>query len=156
MMVDHDQVVRQQLLDLLKGGHAHNTLEQAATGFPLDHINTPLLSDDYSAWRLLEHIRIAQWDILEFICNPQHVSPEWPRGYWPAAGVTADIQTWQTTLNAIRSDLDRLQELVADPEVDLYQDLPHAPGYNILREVLLVADHIAYHVGEFGIIRSLL
>jgi hypothetical protein len=155
-MKTDDQTVRQQLLELLRGGHAHQSLEQAAAGFPLELINTPPAEASYSAWRLLEHIRIAQWDILEFIRNPDHVSPDWPKGYWPAEGATADKGAWQATLEAIRADRQALQALVEDPQVDLYADLPHAAGYNLLREVLVAADHNAYHVGEFGLLRTML
>lgn len=151
-----DKTVREQLLALLRGGNAHMNFGQAVAGFPVEHINTKPPHVPYTPWHLLEHIRIAQWDILEFIRNPDHISPEWPEGYWPPSNEKADQARWQTTINNIHADLKALQELVADPDTDLYAALPHAPGYNILREILVVSDHNAYHVGEFAILRQVM
>ncbi|RME83040.1 MAG: DinB family protein [Caldilineae bacterium] len=151
-----DDGVRKQLLFLLRGGGAHMTLDQAVADFPSEHYNIRPPNVSYSPWHLLEHIRIAQWDILEFIRNPEHRSPPWPEGYWPAPDEHADESRWQETLAALRRDLQALVEIVEDPTTDLYADLPHAPGYNILREVLLVADHNAYHIGELAILRQVL
>ena len=110
----------------------------------------------YTFWHLLEHIRIAQWDILDFIRNPDYEERAWPEGYWPAPDAEADLQQWNQTIAAIRADMAELQAMVQDPTTDLYADLPHAPGYTILREMLLVADHNAYHIGEFGILRQVI
>lgn len=151
-----DDVVRSQLLQLLQGGHAHFSFDQAVSDFPLAHINTWPFNVPYTLWHLLEHLRIAQWDILEFIRNPHHVSPEWPVGYWPNPAQTATADQWQATLTAFRADQQALAAIVADPQTDLYADLPHAAGYNILREILVVADHNAYHIGEFSIFRQIL
>ena len=151
-----DQAVRDQLLALLRGGNAHMSLDQAVENYPPEFMNTPAPDVGYTSWHILEHIRIAQWDILEFIRNPDYTSPSWPEGYWPAREERADRERWEATLEAIRDDNLDLQRLVAAPDTDLYADLPHAPGYNILREILVVADHNAYHIGEFAILRQVM
>ncbi len=154
--MNSDTVVRQQLLALLRGGNAHMSFDQAVADFPMEAINTFPPNVPYSPWHLLEHLRIAQWDILEFIRNPLHISPEWPKGYWPQVDEKADHQAWDQTIHQFHTDLGDLQTLVQDPDVDLYTDLPHAPGYNILREILVVSDHNAYHIGEFAIVRQVM
>lgn len=151
-----DTVLREQVLGLLRGGHAHMSLDEAVADFPLDRINDRAPHVPYTPWHLLEHIRIAQEDILEFTRDPQWVSPPWPEGYWPARDEQAGAARWNATINAIRRDLEAMQALVADPANDLTADLPHAPGYTLLREALLVADHNAYHLGEFAILRQVM
>lgn len=154
--MDTQKNVRKQLLDLLKGGNAHMSFEEAVARFPMEAINSSPPESDYTPWRLLEHIRIAQWDIVEFVRNPQHVSPPWPAGYWPAKGESADPQKWEESLKNFRSDLKAMQEIVENPETDLLGELAHAPGYTILREVLVLADHNAYHMGEFAMMREVM
>jgi hypothetical protein len=154
-MID-DQVVRNQLLYLLQGGGAHMSLDEAVADFPVEHMNTFPPNVPYTPWHLLEHIRLAQWDIIEFVVNPDHISPDWPEGFWPRREERADEADWHKTIQAIRAGLKTLQERVTDPTTDLYTDLPHAPGYTILREVQLVADHNAYHIGEFAILRQVM
>ncbi len=151
-----DTVLREQVLGLLRGGHAHMSLDEAVADFPLDRINDRAPHVPYTPWHLLEHIRIAQEDILEFTRDPQWVSPPWPEGYWPPRDAQADEAAWNGTLAAIRADLEALKAMVRDPATDLTADLPHAPGYTLLREVLLVADHSAYHIGEFAILRQVM
>lgn len=154
--MDMDNVVRSQLLTLLGGGNAHMDFESMLADFPMDRINAMPPNVPYSPWQLLEHMRIAQWDILEFIRDPDHKSPDWPRGYWPSPGSTADEGQWRETVEAFKADQIALIELVEAPETDLYADLAHAEGYTILREILLVADHNAYHIGEFAILRQVM
>lgn len=149
-----DEVVRNQLLFLLRGGGAHMSLAEAVANFPAAHINSFPPNVPYTPWHLLEHIRLAQWDIIEFVIHPDHVSPPWPEGYWPDREARADEADWQGTIQAIHAGVKTLQEMVSNPDTDLYADLPHAPGYTVLREVLLVADHNAYHLGEFAILRQ--
>jgi len=151
-----DSVLRQQLLQLLRGRNAHMSLEDAVANFPQEFINVRPPNVTYTPWHLLEHIRIAQWDILEFVRDPEHVSPEWPDGYWPPADAEADHELWRQTLELFEQDLQAVEGLVGDVDIELTTDIPHAPGYTILREVLLVADHNAYHVGEFAIVRQLM
>ncbi len=152
----NDKTLRQQLLQLLRGGNAHLTFDDAVARFPLEHINSYPPEVSYTPWHLVEHLRIAQWDILEFTRDPGHVSPPWPEGYWPDPGATADEATWQASLAAFRSDLAAMEAIVQDPEIDLTAEIPHAPGYTYLREVLLVVDHNAYHIGEFAILRQVM
>ena len=151
-----DSVMREQLLALLRGGNAHLGFENAVADFPIGHINTKPPNVDFTPWHILEHLRIAQWDILEFIRNPDHESPKWPEGYWQDPTEQADEVRWQQTLDEFRADMKALQDLVANPNTDLYAPLPHAPGYTILREILVVADHNAYHIGEFAILRQVM
>ena len=152
----NDETVREQLLFLLRGGGAHMPFEQVVADFPQEHYNSKPPNLTYSFWHLLEHIRIAQEDILEFIHNPDYMSPKWPEGYWPAEDAKADQGKWDATLEKIRVDIKGFQELVEDPDTDLYAPLPHSPDYTVFREVLVVADHNAYHIGEFGILRQLM
>lgn len=154
--MDQDLVVREQLLALLGGGNAHMDFDSMIEDFPMDRINDMPPNVPYSPWQLLEHMRIAQWDILEFIRDPGHESPDWPRGYWPTPGTTADEGQWHDTIESYKHDRASLVELIEDPESDLYADIPHAEGYTILREILLVADHNAYHIGEFAILRQVM
>jgi hypothetical protein len=151
-----DKVLREQLLALLRSRNAHMGLEEAVADFPLEHINTRPPNVSYTPWHLLEHLRITQWDILEFVINPDHVSPSWPVGYWPHPDEQADPARWQKTIESFRADLKAVEKIVQDPKTDFFSDIPHAKGYNILREVLLVADHNAYHVGEFAILRQVM
>lgn len=151
-----DQTIRKQLSRLLMGGNAHVPFQRAVADFPLEHSNDRGDNFPFTPWQLLEHMRIAQWDILEFIRNPKHESPKWPQGYWPSPSEQADEQKWENTLNHFRKDLQALMEMVNDENVDLYSPLPHAEGYTIFREILLVADHNAYHLGQFVLLRKLL
>ena len=154
--MDSDIQVRDQLRALLQGGNAHMTFDEAVANFPREQMNTKLPHFPYTPWHLLEHVRIAQWDILEFIRNPQYVSPSWPEGYWPAEGTQADEAAWEKTLSSFRADLQSLLEMVADPTVNLYTPIPHGNGQNVLREILVVADHNAYHIGEFATLREVM
>lgn len=155
-MTESDALLREQLRTLLQGGQAHMTFNEAVADFPRASMNARAPHVHYTPWHLLEHLRIAQWDILEFIRNPQHVSPSWPEGFWPAEDSQADEAAWERTLASFRADLAALQQIATDPGVDLYAPLPHGSGQNILREILLVADHTAFHLGEFGILRQVM
>jgi hypothetical protein len=152
---DGDHALREHLLYLLGGGGAHVSFEKAIAGLPpaLRGVKPPNLP--YSAWHLLEHLRIAQWDIVEFTVNPKHVSPDWPDGYWPEADVLPSDAAWKKSVQQFRRDLKRMQALVANLHTDLYSPIPHGDGQTILREALLVADHNAYHLGELVAVRRL-
>ncbi len=151
-----NKVDRNELLALLRGGNAHMSFDQAVADFPLEVINTRPPHVPYTPWHLLEHLRIAQWDILEFIRSPGHRSPPWPKGYWPSPEAMADETKWLGSIDRFRGDLNALQDLIEDPDTDLYAPLPHAPEYTIFREILTVADHNAYHIGEFAILRQVM
>ena len=152
----NDEVLRDQLLQLLRGGNAHMSLDQAVVDFPPGSMNSYPQDVSYTPWHLLEHIRLSQRDILDFIENPDYEWLPFPEGYWPKQSEQADQKRWNTTLQGIKDDLGALERIIENPDTDLYSDLPHAKGYNILREVLIVADHNAYHIGEFGILRQIM
>jgi hypothetical protein len=155
--MDQDQVVRDHLLSLLRGRNAHMNFDDAVADFPLEHINVKPPNVPYTPWHLVEHLRITQWDILEYVRNPQYVSPEWPVGYWPAPDAAADEDAWSRTIALFRRDYQDIEALVRNPDTDLYAPIPHGyGGHTILREVLLVADHNAYHIGELGVLRQVM
>jgi hypothetical protein len=154
--MDDSSVYREQLLQLLSGRNAHFTFEDAVKAFPMEFINTKPPNVSYTPWHLIEHLRLAQWDILEFVRDPDHVSPKWPEGYWPDPDAEADASDWQQTIDSFNTDLQAMAAIAQDPDIDLQAELPHAPGYTYLREILLVADHNAYHIGEFCILRQIM
>jgi len=149
-------IIREKLLDLLDGGDAHMDLEEVLADLPESSINAKPPHTPYSAWHILEHMRLAQWDILEFIRNPHHVSPPYPEGYRPRWDRIADSTAWRQSIEGFRKDRNALRELVADPETDLLAPIPHAPEYTIFREILIICDHTAYHIGELALIRQVL
>jgi hypothetical protein len=155
-MADPDQVLREQLLALLEGGQAHMSFDDAVEGFPMKEINHKAPNASYTVWHALEHMRITQWDILRFVVDPDHVSPDFPSGYWPKEDQEATASQWKKTVAAIRGDLEAVKELVKDPETDFCKPIPHAPDYTVLREVLLVADHNAWHTSELVTLRRVL
>src|SRR5262245_79472 len=138
--------VREQVIKLLQGGQAHLTFDEAIKDFPSKLRGMKPEGAEHTAWQLLEHIRIAQNDILEFSRNPKHVPPEWPEGYWPDSEKPSSEAAWKKSIAAIKKDLSEMQALVEDPKTDLYTKIPHGTGQNILREALLIADHNAYHI----------
>ncbi len=154
--MDADQALREHLLALLRGGQAHMTFDQAVADFPLDHINRRPPHVPYTPWHLLEHLRRTQRDILDFIRDPQYREPSWPDEYWPPRAQDADTEAWASTIRAFQEDLQALEALVRDPATDLYATVPHGQGQTILREILVVADHNAYHIGEFAILRQVM
>lgn len=154
--MDRDQALREHLLYVLRGGGAHADFESVVADFPTKLINEKVEGIPYTAWQLVEHMRLAQWDILEFSRRAAHVSPPWPAGYWPAADAEADEEAWQTSLAAFRADLSEMESLVEDPTVDLYAPIPHGEGQTLLREALLVADHNAYHLGALVMLKRAL
>ncbi len=152
-----DDVLREQLLALLRGGNAHTSFDQAVADFPLEKINPPLPGQPaYTPWHLLEHIRRAQRDILDFVRDPDYVSPEWPAGYWPPKGEKADEARWQRTIEEFRADRRELEKIIKNPDIDLTALMPQGEKYTILREILVAADHNAYHIGEFSLMTGIL
>jgi hypothetical protein len=154
--VAQDRELRDHLLYLLRGGGAHISFDDFIAGFSMDLINRELEGVPYTPWQVLEHLRIAQWDILEFSRDANHVSPKFPEGYWPAVGLRADVEMWNATVRSFRSDLQALTELVDNPAIDLFAELSHGQGQTILREALLVADHNAYHLGTLALMKRVL
>ena len=154
--MSHDFALREQLLALMTGGNAHATFNHAVENMPAElHGQTPP-GAEHSAWQLLEHLRIAQGDILEFSRDAKHQSPPWPEGYWPAQAAPPGDMAWDQSVRAFRRDLKAMCDLVSDPATDLYAKIPHGDGQTILREALLLADHNSYHVGQLILVRRLL
>jgi hypothetical protein len=154
--MDHDKILRQQLAKLIDWNEAHADLNATVDGFPAKLRGQVPDGLPHSAWQLLEHIRIALWDILEFSRNPKHKSPKWPEGYWPKAAAPPSDKAWDDSVKAILKGQDELRELVKDPSNDLFKPLPHGDGQTLLREVLLAADHGAYHLGQLVLVRRAL
>ena len=155
--MDENRSLRDHLLELLRGGSAHLGLRQGDQGpaRPTSAGRKPRGSP-HTVWQLVEHLRIAQWDILEFSRNPDYISPEWPEDYWPETAAPPDDAAWDRTVAAFRRDLQAMQDLVADPNTDLYAKIPWGDGQTILREAMLVADHNAYHLGQVVTVRQAL
>jgi hypothetical protein len=153
---DRDASLRKHLLELLNGGHAHATFDAAIRDLPPALRGKRPKGTEHSPWEVLEHLRIAQWDILDFTRNPNYQHLPWPEGYWPSSAAPPDSKAWDKSVRAFRRDLKAMCDLVADPATDLYARIPHGTGQNILREALLVADHNAYHLGELVLLRRLL
>jgi hypothetical protein len=151
-----DKTVREELLALLRGGNAHMSFDSAVSGFPMEDVNKQVPQGTYKVWHLVDHMRIAQWDILEFVRDPGHVSPDFPDGYWPRSDETATPAKWNKIVKAFQADLKAVQAIVSDPKTDLFSPMPHAKEYTVFREMLLVADHNAYHVGELVSLRRVL
>lgn len=154
-----DQVVRNALLGSIDGGQAFMTFDQAVAEFPTEHFNTRPLNLEYSFWHLLEHIRICNRDILDYIANPDYRELHWPDELWPAREANADAGMWMDTVQAIREDMASLREYVSKPESDLESLALHANGdtkHTLMREILVVTDHNAYHLGEFAILRHVM
>jgi hypothetical protein len=150
---DREQSLRDHLVKLLKGGSAHANFDQAIGKLPQGLRGAKAPGLPHTVWQLLEHIRLAQWDILEFSRNPRHVSPTFPEGYWPAGDAPPDAASWDRSLSAFTADLQGMCTLVTDPATDLFARIPHGEGQTILREALLVADHNAYHLGQLVVVR---
>ena len=154
--MEADDNLREQLLALIDGQGAHMPFDAAVADFPDDAINRRPPNVPYTPWHLLEHIRIAQRDILDYIRDRAYLAPTWPEEYWPAHDATATPEQLARTIEGFRSDRAALHDLVADPDTDLLAALPGTPGHTILREVRLVGDHNAYHLGEFAILRQVM
>jgi hypothetical protein len=151
-----NKVLRKAVLILLRGGRAHITFEKAVANFPDALRGRKPRGAPYTPWQQLEHMRLAQWDILEYIRNPQYVALPFPEGYWPREASPAR-NAWPKCVKAFLADRQALEALAADPSTDLLARVPHDPeGLSILHELLLVADHNAYHLGQLIVLRRLL
>jgi len=151
-----DRELREQVVYLLKGGGAHVHFMDALDGFPAEKYGAFADGLPHTGWQLLEHARLAQWDILEFSRNPKHVSPPFPGGYWPKTPAPPNREAWDGSAAAFERDLLEMVHLVANPRIDLSAKIPHGEGQTILREALLLADHNAYHLGQLVDLRRAL
>ncbi|HET6177462.1 MAG TPA: DinB family protein [Candidatus Sulfotelmatobacter sp.] len=152
----NDQALRKHVLALLTEGDAHLKFDAAVDKLPHELRGKRPKGAAHSPWELLEHLRIAQWDILEFSRDPKHVSPEFPEGYWPKQPGPANEKAWDDSVAAFHKDLKAMANLVADASVDLLAPIPHADGKTLLREALVLADHNSYHLGQLVLTRQLL
>jgi len=156
MTTDQEQSLRKHLLELLAGGSAHAKFEDVIKGLPPKLRGAKPAKFPHTAWMLLEHLRLAQWDILEFSRNPKHVSPPWPSGYWPKTEAPPSASAWTKSVQQFRRDLKAMQALVANRKTDLFARIPWGDGQTILREALLVADHNSHHLGQLLDVRRML
>lgn len=166
--MNSEKFTRDELVFQLLKGNAHMSFEEAVAEFPEAKMNTLFTNGEYTFWHLLEHIRRTQADILDFMINPDYKELEWPADYWPARIATQSVaggpapdkkatkKDWDTTVKGFLKDRAALQMLVGDPKTDLYARIPHGSGQTVFREILVVADHNAYHLGEFAIMRQVL
>lgn len=154
--MDHDALLRQHLIKLLTGSEAHANFEAAVENFPVRARGKVPPGAEHSAWQLLEHLRLAQWDILDFSVNSKYRHMKWPEDYWPKSPEPPDDDAWDGSVERFLADRKSLCDLIENPETDLYARIPHGEGQTILREALLTADHNAYHVGQLILIRRLL
>ncbi len=153
-MADQHQILIKELEKLLNGGSAHAGLSKALEGLTTEQLGEKPGPLPYSIWQLTEHIRIAQWDMLEFSKDPHHQSPKWPGEYWPTETAPANQEAWNKSVQQIQADLREMISLLH--KADIYTPLPHGNGQSILREALQVADHTAYHTAEIIVIRRLI
>ena len=143
-----ESVLRQRLIAQLEGGQAYTPIEEAIRGFPWELAGRKPDGVVHTPWEILEHMRIAQWDILRFTVDPNHVTPPWPDEHWPALDAPTDEAAWNRTVETFLSELDEVKRLALDPETKLFETIPHGTGQTVLREILLVADHNAHHLGQ--------
>ncbi|HSZ62273.1 MAG TPA: DinB family protein [Terriglobales bacterium] len=149
-----DQALRDQLLDLLNGGQAHAAFDAAVGDWPVQLAGVKVANFPHTAWMLLEHMRLGQWDILEFSRNAKYVSPKWPDDYWPTSEAPTHEKAWKASMAAFKKDLRSMMQLVVNRKTDLFARIPWGNGQTILREALLVADHNAYHLGQLVMLRK--
>jgi len=152
----HAQSLRKHLLELLEGGGAHAKFDDVIKGLPAKLRGTKPAKFPHSPWMLLEHMRLAQRDILEFSRNAKHVSPPWPSGYWPKTEAPPNAAAWNKSVQQFRRDLKAMQNLVANKKTDLFARIPWGDGQTVLREALLLADHNSYHLGQMLDVRRML
>jgi len=156
MKSDPNRSLRQHLANLLEKAEAHADARSTLKSFPAALRGKRPAGSPHTPWQLLEHLRLAQWDILRFSVDARHVSPKFPEGYWPQHDAPADASAWNQSVKQFLADLDAMKDLVTNPVTDLFAPIPHGDGQTILREALLVADHNAYHLGQLILLRRIL
>jgi hypothetical protein len=149
-------ILRRELIRLLDGVDAHMPFDEAVADFPDDAMNRRPPGVDYTPWHLIEHLRITQADILDYIRNRSYIEANWPEAYWPASDAIATPAEFARTVEEFKADRAALRDIVSDPSTDLLATIPGTPGHTILREIRVVGDHNAYHVGEFAILRQIM
>ncbi len=156
MSKTEDGALREQLVKFLRGGEAHAELKTVLDDFPAKMRGVTPKGAPYSAWQLLEHVRLALHDLLDFSTNANYVAPEWPKDYWPKEAAPKDAAAWDRSVRAVKKDIADFEKLVGDPESNLYATIPWGDGQTILREVLLAGQHTSYHLGQIVLLRRLL
>ena len=154
--IDPNASARKHLIALLKGGSAHLTVDAALKGFPAALRGKRPKGSPHSPWEVLEHMRIAQWDILGFTRDAKHVSPKLPDGYWPKSPAPPNAKAWDKSVKGFRADLRAMIALVSNKSIDLFAPIAHGDGQTVFREVVVLADHTAYHLGQFVLLRKML
>jgi hypothetical protein len=154
--MNSEKTLREHLINLLQGHGAHINYKEALSGFPKDFRNSKIPKFSNTPWKILEHMRIAQWDIYQFCVNPEHVSPNFPDGYWSQYETPPNENAWEESVTSFLDDLQKMQDLVMDNSTDLFTPIPHGTGQTILPEALLVADHNAYHLGQLIVMQRYL
>ena len=154
--MDDDAVLRKHLAQFLDWQDAHAGFDSVVKDWPVKLRGVKPRGAAHTAWQLVEHMRIAQRDILKFSRDARHVSPEWPEGYWPASEAPPNSLAWEKSLKAFQRDLKAMQKLVLNPRTNLFASIPHGEGQTIFREAVLIADHNAYHLGQLVLLRRLL
>jgi hypothetical protein len=151
---NNDRSLRAHVVKLLKGGDAHLYFDDLNDGFPIERCGEKIHGLPYTAWQVLEHLRIAQWDIIEFARDPDYVSPSFPEGYWPQEN--GNPKLWEASLAKIREDLNQIVMMVSDTANNLLAPFPHGTGQTLLRQALLIVDHNSYHLGSLALMKRLL
>jgi len=154
--LDHDKALRDHLVKVLDWEDAHVSFDKVLTGIPAEARGARPDGLPHSAWELLEHLRLAQSDIFDFCRNPAYVELRWPEDYWPSSSEPSSDEEWEASIAGFHRDLNGLKDLAKGPKIDLFSPIPHGSGQTYLREILLVADHNAYHLGQLVVVRQLL
>jgi uncharacterized damage-inducible protein DinB len=153
-MTANESTLRSQLITALSGRESHIDFDSAVNDFPAQLRGAKPPGAPHTAWQLLEHMRIAQHDILEFSKDPNHQSPAWPDGYWPKTDAPPDAKAWDSSVQAFKRDFRELEKLAGDAHIDLYKPFAHGTGQNLLREILLVTTHNSYHIGQLVFLKK--
>ncbi len=155
-MPTEDRILRRQLIPFLRGQGAHVDFASAVKDFPAEQSGTRPKGCPHSAWQLVQHIRLALHDLLEFCTNPNYTAPNWPDDYWPKDPAPPGKQSWPEAVAAVQQDIQAFEHLIGDPASNLYAEIPWGDGQNLLREALLAGDHTSYHTGQIVLVRQLL
>ncbi len=154
--MDKDKALRQALVDYLNNPHTHKSLLDAVKDFPEEKINIKPAGAPYSFWEQLEHIRLCQWDMIDFMVDQNYKEMEWPKNYWPKPGEKADKRMWNESIAKFEEDYEQLKKIVQDNSFELFAKIPHGSGQTVFREILQIIDHNSYHIGQFVLMRKLL
>ena len=147
------QIIRNQLIFFLKDSNAHVNSEDVLRDFPMEHINSKIEGIEYTPWQLLEHMRLTQRDIIDFIEDANYKMPDFPAAYWPEKR-QSDSDLWNTSIQLFFDDMDHLERIIKDHNIDLYQSMPAGDKYSVFREIMIVIDHNAYHLGQLILFRK--